>query len=47
MSSDFAMRAGQKLFAKHLNQYAPVDPYYETYTDKKGRQRRRKVCCAL
>ncbi|KAH9948724.1 hypothetical protein B0H21DRAFT_732820 [Amylocystis lapponica] len=33
MTSDFA----------HLQQYAPVDPYYETYTDKRGRERRRRV----
>lgn len=43
MSSDFAVKAGRKLFEKHLHQYEPADPYYETYTDKRGRQRRRKV----
>ncbi|KAI0956302.1 hypothetical protein AcV7_006738 [Taiwanofungus camphoratus] len=42
MSSDFAVKAGRKLFEKHLHQYEPADPYYETYTDKRGRQRRRK-----
>ena len=38
-----AQKAGLKLFEKHLQQYAPVDPLYETYTDAKGRQKRRKV----
>lgn len=41
--SALAQKAGSKLFAKHVQQYAPVDPLYETYTDKKGRQKRRKV----
>ncbi|KAF9007518.1 hypothetical protein BDQ17DRAFT_1398387 [Cyathus striatus] len=35
-------KAGKKLFAKNLEQYAPQDPLYETYTDKKGKQKRRK-----
>ncbi len=35
--------AGKKLFERNLKDYAPQDPLYETYTDKKGRQRRRKV----
>ncbi|EMD34041.1 hypothetical protein CERSUDRAFT_117549 [Gelatoporia subvermispora B] len=39
---DIAMRAARKLFSQRLQEYAPADPYYETYTDKKGRQRRRK-----
>ncbi|RDX57329.1 hypothetical protein OH76DRAFT_1395122 [Lentinus brumalis] len=34
--------AGKKLFERNLKDYAPQDPLYETYTDKKGRQRRRK-----
>lgn len=42
MYSDIARKAGLKLFEKHLKQYEPVDPLYETYTDNKGRQRRRK-----
>ena len=41
--SDMARMAGLKLFEKHLKQYEPVDPLYETYTDNKGRQKRRKV----
>jgi len=40
--SGIAQKAGLKLFEKHLKQYEPVDPLYETYTDKKGRQKRRK-----
>lgn len=43
MYSDIARKAGLKLFEKHLKEYEPVDPLYETYTDKKGRQKRRKV----
>ncbi|KAI0784514.1 hypothetical protein C8Q75DRAFT_779193 [Abortiporus biennis] len=35
-------KTGRKLFEKHLEQYAPADPLYETYTDKKGRTKRRK-----
>jgi len=42
MASDFAIKAGRKLFEKHLHQYEPADPLYETYTDKHGRERRRK-----
>ncbi|KAJ3779045.1 hypothetical protein FB446DRAFT_711991 [Lentinula raphanica] len=34
--------AGKKLFERHLQQYAPADPMYETYTDAKGKQRRRR-----
>ncbi|KAI6125951.1 hypothetical protein EV401DRAFT_2087958 [Pisolithus croceorrhizus] len=34
---------GTKLFAKHIQQYTPEDPMYETYTDERGRQKRRKV----
>jgi hypothetical protein len=40
----FLGKAGKALFEKHLQQYAPQDPLYETYTDKKGKQKRRKVC---
>ncbi|KZT07584.1 uncharacterized protein LAESUDRAFT_724533 [Laetiporus sulphureus 93-53] len=42
MTSDFATSIGRKLFEKHLQNYTPEDPLYETYTDKRGRQRRRK-----
>ncbi|EIN04016.1 hypothetical protein PUNSTDRAFT_123065 [Punctularia strigosozonata HHB-11173 SS5] len=38
----FARKAGLKVFEKHLEQYKPADPLYEYYTDKKGRQKRRK-----
>ena len=47
--SNIALSAGRKLFERNLSQYAPADPLYETYVDKKGKQRRRKVrvvCCA-
>jgi len=39
---DIAIRAARKLFSQRIQEYSPSDPYYETYTDKKGRQRRRK-----
>jgi len=42
MTSALAKKAGLKLFEKHLQRYEPVDPLYETYTDNKGRQKRRK-----
>ncbi|KAK7690994.1 hypothetical protein QCA50_006097 [Cerrena zonata] len=42
MASKFALGAGKKLFEKHIDQYTPADPLYETYTDKKGKERRRK-----
>ncbi|KAG6816639.1 hypothetical protein H0H87_004385 [Tephrocybe sp. NHM501043] len=35
-------KAGRKLFEKHLDQYKPVDPLYEFYTDAKGKKKRRK-----
>jgi hypothetical protein len=35
--------AGKRLFEKHLEQYAPVDPMYEFYTDARGKQKRRRV----
>ena len=40
---NFALSAGRKVFEKHLQQYAPADPLYETYVDSKGRERRRKA----
>ena len=43
MTTYIAKKAGLKLFEKHLQQYEPVDPLYEIYTDENGRQRRRKV----
>lgn len=47
MSSGLAISAGRKLFERNLDQYAPADPLYETYVDKKGRERRRKVSIVL
>ncbi|KAG6909861.1 hypothetical protein DXG01_014896 [Tephrocybe rancida] len=35
-------KASKKLFEKHLEQYAPKDAMYEFYTDKKGKQKRKK-----
>ncbi|KAI8980160.1 hypothetical protein BD414DRAFT_493831 [Trametes punicea] len=40
--SNLAIKAGRKLFERNLEQYQPADPLYETYVDKKGRQRRRR-----
>ncbi|KAF9014471.1 hypothetical protein BDZ89DRAFT_1076601 [Hymenopellis radicata] len=36
------MKATNKLFEKHMEKYAPVDPLYEEYTDDRGKKRRRK-----
>jgi hypothetical protein len=47
MTSALAQKAGLKLFQQNIQQYAPVDPLYETYTDAKGRQHRRKVRTAV
>jgi hypothetical protein len=38
-----AKKAGLAVFAKHMDNYTPSDPYYEVYTDKKGREKRRRV----
>lgn len=35
-------KAGKKLFEKHLEQYAPEDPLYETYTNDRGKKKQRK-----
>ena len=43
MATFIAKTAGSKFLAKHLERYEPADPLYETYTDDRGRQRRRKV----
>jgi len=40
--SSFIEATGKKLFAKHLEKYTPEDPLYEFYTNKKGKQKRRK-----
>ncbi|KAI0359904.1 hypothetical protein OH77DRAFT_1446590 [Trametes cingulata] len=40
--SNLAIKAGRKLFERNLEQYQPADPMYETYVDKKGRERRRR-----
>jgi hypothetical protein len=41
--SSFIEATGKKLFAKHLEKYTPEDPLYEFYTNKHGKQKRRKV----
>jgi hypothetical protein len=43
MTSKLAQKAGLKLFEKHIQAYTPVDPLYETYTDERGKTKRRKV----
>lgn len=47
MTSNLAQKVGLSLFEKHLQQYTPEDPVYETYTDKKGRTRTRRVRRAI
>ena len=41
--SAFIGKTGKKLFAQHLQKYAPEDPLYEFYTNDHGKQKRRKV----
>lgn len=43
MTSNLALKVGRSLFEKHLDNYTPTDPLYETYVDKKGKERRRRV----
>lgn len=43
----FLLGRGKKLFAQQIQAYEPQDPLYETYTDSKGRQKRRKVSWSL
>ncbi|KAG0702829.1 hypothetical protein DFH29DRAFT_919959 [Suillus ampliporus] len=40
--TSYLQNAGTKLFQKNLEQYKPEDPLYESYTDSRGKQRRRK-----
>jgi len=40
--TSFLEATGKNLFAKHLEKYTPEDPLYEFYTNKKGKQKRRK-----
>jgi hypothetical protein len=40
--TSYLQNAGMRLFQKNLEQYKPEDPLYEFYTDKRGKQRRRK-----
>ncbi|KAK0493921.1 hypothetical protein EDD18DRAFT_1176878 [Armillaria luteobubalina] len=42
MATKLFEKTGKRLFAKHIEQYAPVDPLYEIYTDDRGKQRRKK-----
>ncbi|EJU04563.1 hypothetical protein DACRYDRAFT_47767 [Dacryopinax primogenitus] len=42
MAEELARRYGVGLFKKHIAQYEPSDPMYETYVDKKGRTKRRR-----
>lgn len=47
MTSKLAQKAGLKLFEQHVNKYSPEDPVYETYIDKNGKERKRKVCATF
>jgi hypothetical protein len=42
MTDKFAKKVGLKLFSKHLEQYTPTDPLYETYVTPNGKTKRRK-----
>jgi len=39
---NFILGRGRKLFAQQLKEFEAKDPLYETYTDSRGRQKRRK-----
>jgi hypothetical protein len=43
MASMFLAQAGAKLFHKNIPGYALPDPVYETYMDKDGEEKTRKV----
>ena len=43
MASMFLAQAGAKLFNRNIPGYAPPDPVYETYMDKDGEEKTRKV----
>jgi hypothetical protein len=47
VAAKMAKKAGSKVFERHLEAYTPQDPLYEYYTDERGKQRRRKVRCAI
>jgi hypothetical protein len=40
-------KAGKQLFERHLEQYAPVDPVYEYWTDERGKKQKRKVSVSI
>ncbi|KAL7339888.1 hypothetical protein BJY59DRAFT_697224 [Rhodotorula toruloides] len=42
MTSYITKKVGRRLAGQNLAQYEPADPHYETYTDAKGRQKKRK-----
>lgn len=42
----FLLGRGKKLLSQRIQDFEPPDPLYETYTDNKGRQKRRKVRCS-
>lgn len=42
-----ANKAAKRLVTQHARQYEPEDPFYEFWTDSKGKQRRRKVSDVL
>lgn len=42
MSAFIEHLGGKKLFARHLEKYAPEDPLYEFYINDHGKQKRRK-----
>lgn len=41
--SVFLGKAGKMVFEKHMENYAPKDPYYEEYTTPNGKKKRRRV----
>jgi hypothetical protein len=41
--ASLATKAAKRVVEQHAKQFEPEDPYYETWVDSKGKQKRRKV----
>jgi len=47
MASAVLAQFGARIFHKNIPGYAPLDPVYETYMDKDGEEKTRKVRAVL
>jgi hypothetical protein len=41
--TSLATNAAKRLVSQHAKQFEPEDPFYEYWTDSKGKEKRRKV----